>query len=70
MQYSRFILSTIRLLSYNCPRFSLLVQLSQADVYAIGVVYWALATGENPEEDTDYLDTLTTSRFDLPPSQR
>ena len=52
------------ILSISIPR-------DQCDVYAIGVMYWALASGEDPEADTDFLGRLRAAQdLDLSPSQR
>ncbi|GFN74418.1 serinethreonine-protein kinase ht1 [Plakobranchus ocellatus] len=40
----------------------------KVDVYAIGIMYWALVSGENPEEGLDYLSKVTN--LDVSPDQR
>ncbi|GFO26595.1 serine/threonine-protein kinase ht1 [Plakobranchus ocellatus] len=40
----------------------------KVDVYAIGIMYWALVSGENPEEGLDYLSKVTN--LDVSPEQR
>ncbi|GFO42959.1 serine/threonine-protein kinase [Plakobranchus ocellatus] len=42
----------------------------KADIYAIGVMYWALASGEDPQEHADYQDKLADTKLNLSPSQR
>ncbi|GFS00617.1 CAMK family protein kinase [Elysia marginata] len=43
----------------------------KADVYALGVTYWALVLGQDPEENTDYQEKLrAASHLELSPSQR
>ncbi|KAK3700315.1 hypothetical protein RRG08_033592 [Elysia crispata] len=43
----------------------------KCDVYAIGVMYWALVSGEDPEADTDFMGRLRAAQdLDLSPSQR
>ncbi|GFO16257.1 CaMK family protein kinase [Plakobranchus ocellatus] len=40
----------------------------KVDVYAIGIMYWALVSGENPEQGLDYLSKVTN--LDVSPDQR
>ncbi|GFO11215.1 histone h3 [Plakobranchus ocellatus] len=40
----------------------------KVDVYAIGIMYWALVSGGNPEEGLDYLSKVTN--LDVSPDQR
>ncbi|GFN86836.1 serine/threonine-protein kinase [Plakobranchus ocellatus] len=42
----------------------------KADIYAIGVMYWALVSGEDPQEHADYQDKLADTKLNLSPSQR
>ncbi|GFO43977.1 AGC family protein kinase [Plakobranchus ocellatus] len=42
----------------------------KVDVYAVGIMYWALVSGEDPDIHTHYLDRLTDPKLDLSPAQR
>ncbi|KAK3749631.1 hypothetical protein RRG08_049145 [Elysia crispata] len=43
----------------------------KSDVYAMGVMYWSLVSGEDPETGTDFLGRLRAAQdLDLSPSQR
>ncbi|RUS68935.1 hypothetical protein EGW08_023304 [Elysia chlorotica] len=46
-------------------------QETSCDIYAIGVMYWALVSGEDPETGTDYLGKVRAAKdLSLTPSQR
>ncbi|GFO42847.1 CaMK family protein kinase [Plakobranchus ocellatus] len=42
----------------------------KADIYAIGVMYWALVSREDPKEHDNYQDKLADNKVNLSPSQK
>ncbi|GFR88200.1 protein kinase-like domain [Elysia marginata] len=42
----------------------------QSDIYAIGVMFWCLVSGEDPEQGADLLERLAATDVNLSQSQR
>ncbi|GFO00241.1 rac family serine/threonine-protein kinase homolog [Plakobranchus ocellatus] len=42
----------------------------KADIYAFGVMYWVLVSGEGPQQHKDYRDKLADTKLNLSPALR